>query len=136
MCRLFGQHAHQGFDSAQPLCSADNALRFQSHRHPHGWGIGWWEDGLPRVRRGILPAHSDDAFLAAGRELRAPVVVAHVREASVGEVRDENTHPFQHGPWLFAHNGTVARFRDVAGVRTALASGDRPRPAGGAARRH
>ena len=122
MCRLFGQHAHLGFDSAQPLCSAENALRFQSHRHPHGWGIGWWEDGQPRVRRGILPAHSDGAFLDAGRAIRAPVVVAHVREASVGPVRQENTHPFLHGRWLFAHNGTVARFEDHAALREALAS--------------
>jgi predicted glutamine amidotransferase len=122
VCRLFGQHAHPGFDSAQPLCSAENALRFQSHRHPHGWGIGWWEAGQPRVRRGLLPAHSDGAFLDAGRAIRAPVVVAHVREASVGTVRQENTHPFQHGCWLFAHNGTVARFEDHAALREALAS--------------
>lgn len=122
MCRLFGQHAHSGYDSAEPLCTAENALRFQSHRHPHGWGIGWYEGTTPRVRRGTLPAHSDEAFLAAGREVRSKVVVAHVREASVGPVRPENTHPFQHGPWLFAHNGTVARFRDVAKVRTAIAA--------------
>jgi glutamine amidotransferase len=120
MCRLFGQHAHTGFDSAEPLCTAENALRFQSHRHPHGWGIGWYEGTAPRVRRGTLPAHSDQAFLAAGREVRSPVVVAHVREASVGTVRHENTHPFLHGRWLFAHNGTVARFRDHALVRAAI----------------
>jgi predicted glutamine amidotransferase len=122
MCRLFGQHAHAGYDSAEPLCTAENALRFQSHRHPHGWGIGWYEGGAPKVRRGTLPAHSDQAFLAAGREVRSPVVVAHVREASVGPVRDENTHPFLHQRWLFAHNGTVARFRDSADVRTAIAA--------------
>jgi glutamine amidotransferase len=72
------------------------------------------------VRRGILPAHSDDAFAAAGKEIRAPVVVAHVREASVGPVLPENTHPFVYDRWLFAHNGTVARFRDVPEVRSAI----------------
>jgi predicted glutamine amidotransferase len=122
VCRLFGQHAHPGFDSCEPLCGAENALRFQSHQHPHGWGIGWWEDGQPRVRRGILPAHSDGAFLDAGRAIRAPVVVAHVRDASIGPVARENTHPFQHGRWLFAHNGTVARFKDRREVREALAA--------------
>lgn len=122
MCRLFGQHAHPGFDSAEPLCTAENALRFQSHRHPHGWGIGWYQGGEPRVRRGTLPAHSDQAFLEAGREVRSPVVLAHVRDASVGPIRHQNTHPFQHGPWLFAHNGTVARFKDSADVRAALAA--------------
>ena len=110
MCRLFGHHARPGFDPCVPLCSAENALRFQSHRHPHGWGIGWYVDGSPHVRRGLLPAHADEAFVAAGREFRSAVVIAHVRDASVGPVSEENTHPFVHGRWLFAHNGTVARF--------------------------
>ncbi len=122
MCRLFGQHAHPGFDSCEPLCSAENALRFQSHRHPHGWGIGWYENGTPHVRRGILPAHSDESFVIAGHEVRSRLVVAHVREASVGPVRHENTHPFLHDRGLFAHNGTVARYKDSPDVRTALAA--------------
>jgi len=120
MCRLFGQHAQLGFDVCEPLCSADNALRFQSHRHPHGWGVGWYVDGAPHVRRGILPAHADDSFVAAGREVRSAVVIAHVREASVGPVLPENTHPFLFDRWLFAHNGTVARYREVPGVRAAI----------------
>jgi glutamine amidotransferase len=120
MCRLFGHHAHAGFDACEPLCSARNALRFQSHKHPHGWGIGWYEGATPLVRRGILPAHADDAFVEAGHAIRSPVVIAHVRDASVGPVRHENTHPFLFGSWLFAHNGTVARFRDHAEVREAL----------------
>jgi glutamine amidotransferase len=120
MCRLFGHHAHPGLDPCVPLCSAENALRFQSHRHPHGWGIGWYVDGLPHVRRGLLPAHADESFVAAGQEIRSAVVLAHVRDASVGPVAAENTHPFLHGRWLFAHNGTVARFKDDPDVREAL----------------
>ncbi len=120
MCRLFGHHARPGFDPSVPLCSAENALRFQSHRHPHGWGIGWYVDGTPHVRRGLLPAHADEAFVAAGREIRSAVVIAHVRDASVGPVAEANTHPFVHGRWLFAHNGTVARFKDHPEVRDAL----------------
>lgn len=122
MCRLFGQHAHAGFDVTEPLCTASNALRFQSHKHPHGWGIGWYVNGAPHVRRGILPAHADETFVAAGREIRSNVVLAHVREASVGPVLHENTHPFVHDRWLFAHNGTVARFRDDPDVRAAIAA--------------
>jgi predicted glutamine amidotransferase len=120
MCRLFGQHAHPGADACEPLCSADNALRFQSHRHPHGWGIGWYADDGPHVRRGILPAHADEAFVEAGLEVRSRIFVAHVREASVGPVHPENTHPFLSGGWLFAHNGTVARFQSEPAVRTAI----------------
>jgi glutamine amidotransferase len=120
MCRLFGQHAHPDVDACAPLCGAANALRFQSHRHPHGWGIGWYVNGAPSVRRGILPAHADEAFAAAGREIRSAVVIAHIREASVGPVRHENTHPFVFDRWLFAHNGTVARWHDDPDVRAAV----------------
>jgi glutamine amidotransferase len=120
MCRLFGQHAHPGFDLCAPLCSAENALRFQSHRHPHGWGIGWYEHALPVLRRGLLPAHADEAFVHAALSARSAVVVAHVRDASIGPVSEDNTHPFRHGRWLFAHNGTVARFDKARTVREAI----------------
>jgi glutamine amidotransferase len=120
MCRLFGQHARPGFDLCAPLCSAENALRFQSHKHPHGWGIGWYVDGHPVIRRGLLPAHADESFVHAATAARSRVVVAHVRDASIGAVTAENTHPFQHGRWLLAHNGTVARFKKVQAVRDAI----------------
>ncbi len=120
MCRLFGQHAHPGFDPCEPLCSAENALRFQSHKHPHGWGIGWYREGVPQRHLGLLPAHHDETFVSAARALASGVVVAHVRDASIGRVIEENTHPFVHGRWLFAHNGTLARFKRVGAVRDAL----------------
>jgi predicted glutamine amidotransferase len=122
MCRLFGQHAPPELDRCVPLCSAPNALRFQSHRHPHGWGIAWYQGGHVRVERGLLPAHADEAFVEAARAARSRVVIAHVRDASVGPVSAANTHPFVHGQWIFAHNGTVARFRHVARVRARLES--------------
>src|SRR3990172_3703546 len=120
MCRLFAQHASPEHDTREPLCIAHNALRAQSHKHPHGWGIGWYEAGDVRVRRGVMPAHADDAFVEAAREARSEIVLAHIRDASVGGVAEENTHPFVYGPWLFAHNGTVARFKRVGQVRSRL----------------
>lgn len=117
---MFAQHARPGLDPCEPLCSAENALRFQSHRHRHGWGIGWYEGAFPNVKVGTLPAHADEAFVAAARSARGRIVVAHVRDASVGPVAPENTHPFRHGRWLFAHNGTVARFARSRRVRDSL----------------
>jgi predicted glutamine amidotransferase len=127
MCRLFGQHAPPDLDRCQALCRDHNALRFQSHQHPHGWGIGWYQGGRVVVRHGLLPAHADEAFVKAAQSARSRIVVAHVRDASVGPVAEVNTHPFVHGRWLFAHNGTVARYRRSARVRAAVeAEIDRP----------
>ena len=127
MCRLFAQRADPDFDYREPLCGAENALRFQSHRHPHGWGIGWYVGREPRVRKGLLPAHADRAFVEAARAARSHLVLAHVRDASVGKVAAENTHPFAAGPWLFAHNGTVARFKTSAALRAAIERRIHPR---------
>ncbi len=120
MCRLFGQRADPDYDTCEPLCSSHNALRTQSHQHPHGWGIGWYVDGMPRVRRGIMPAHADVAFVRAAHRARSGIVVAHVRDASVGPVKLQNTHPFAFGRWLFAHNGTLARYRTSARIRSTI----------------
>ena len=127
MCRLFAQHASKHHDLHDPLCVAPNALRMQSHKHPHGWGIGWYDAAGVQVRRGVMAAHADDAFVEAARLARSEIVVAHVRDASVGAVAEANTHPFVHGRWLFAHNGTVARFKKVARVREAIEAEIAPR---------
>jgi len=120
MCRLFAQHAPREIDRADALCREENALRFQSHKHPHGWGIAWWVGRKVWVRRGLLPAHADASFAAAAQEARGRVVLAHIRDASVGPVVEANTHPFVHGRWVFAHNGTVARFARSERVRAAI----------------
>ncbi len=126
MCRLFGQLADSHQDACEPLCSAENALRMQSHKHPHGWGIAWFGSRGPVLRRGVMPAHADEAFMHAGQRARSRIVLAHVRDASVGRVAIENTHPFVEGRWVFAHNGTVARFKRSRLVRQALLSAISP----------
>ncbi len=67
-----------------------------------------------------MAAHADEDFVRAGRSARSRIVLAHVRDASVGRVALENTHPFVEGRWVFAHNGTVARYRRSRSVREAL----------------
>jgi len=127
MCRLFGQFADPRFDVSEPLCGAENALRTQSHKHPHGWGIAWYQGRVPTVRRGVMAAHADEAFVRAARHARSHLVLAHVRDASIGRVAIENTHPFVAGSWVFAHNGTVARFKKSRSVRDVIEGAIAPR---------
>jgi glutamine amidotransferase len=37
-------------------------------------------------------------------------VLAHLRKATVGDINTLNSHPFQFGAWVFAHNGEVYDF--------------------------
>jgi glutamine amidotransferase len=107
MCRLFGYRSQEPTGVQHELLEAANALCVQSREHPDGWGLGWYVGGAPQVERALDPAHEDDDFSAVGRSVASTTIVAHVRKASVGRVSLENTHPFQWGPWLFVHNGTI-----------------------------
>lgn len=120
MCRLFGCRSFAPGAVAHELFHGANALRVQSKEHPDGWGVGWYERDVPRVVRSLTPAHGDADFAKLSHFVNAQTVLAHVRKASVGRVSAENTHPFQRGPWLFAHNGTVPRWERARGPLESL----------------
>ena len=35
--------------------------------------------------------------------------MVHVRRATIGGLKDENTHPFTLGPYAYCHNGTILK---------------------------
>ncbi len=94
------------------LLAEDHSLLALSHEHSHGWGVGSWLGGRVQIAKGTGPAHADPEFTRTVRETTADCALAHVRRASVGAQRLENTHPFRDGRFLFAHNGTVQRFEE------------------------
>jgi predicted glutamine amidotransferase len=51
------------------------------------------------------------AQLAGGVDTHT--LIAHARYRSVGDPKDENTHPFRFRRWLFAHDGTVEAWPEV-----------------------
>jgi glutamine amidotransferase len=120
MCRLFGCHSLEPGPVTHELFHAANALRVQSREHPDGWGLGWFEGDAPRVVRSLTPAHGDLEFEKLSHFVAARTVLAHVRKASVGAIAMQNTHPFQRGPWLFAHNGTLPEWEKARGPLEAL----------------
>ena len=115
MCRLFGSRSLAPDGVAHELLHGSNALRVQSKEHPDGWGLGWYEGQSPQVVRSLTAAHGDEEFEKVSSFVRATTVVAHVRRASIGRVAEHNTHPFRRGRWLFAHNGTIPDWEQVAG---------------------
>ena len=112
---MFGFCAALPAAVARALIDEPNALQIQSRDHADGWGIGYYPEGAlaPLVLRSINPAFADDEFADTADRVSARTVIAHVRRASCGPVSLENTHPFHHDRWMFAHNGTVSRFQDV-----------------------
>ena len=119
MCRMFAVLGHQPLDLAPYLVTDGHSLgelsrcdrRGQSH--PDGWGIGVYEQDKPLVARGARAAHEDPQFAVTARRARSRMVMAHVRQKSVGPVDIRNNHPFAHSAWMFAHNGTLTGFASV-----------------------
>ncbi|MGV3723521.1 MAG: class II glutamine amidotransferase [Actinomycetota bacterium] len=113
MCRLYGFRANEPTKVECTLIRAQNALMLQSRgdlrgiEHPDGWGIGYYQDGLPVVERRATAAHADLHFNFTAERVFSQTVIAHVRRATVGAPELTNTHPFTFGAWVFAHNGTV-----------------------------
>ncbi|MDB4944241.1 MAG: Glutamine amidotransferase, class-II [Labilithrix sp.] len=127
MCRLLGVVASELTEFGLGLTGAPRCLATLSREHPDGWGIaihnasplatpseivlGAWD-----LHRGTAPAGADDRFHALAAHSKGHVMVAHVRQKTVGPTRLENTHPFVKDGWVFAHNGTV---KETDGLRAA-----------------
>lgn len=120
MCRLYGFLATDPTRVECSLIEAQNALLVQSRGdrrgvpNRDGWGLAAWSDGQPVIERRARPAHDDVEFLQTARSTRSTAMISHVRAATVGGASPANTHPFHHGPWVFAHNGTITGFDEVA----------------------
>lgn len=122
MCRLFGFRSVIPSQVHRSLVQADNALCSLSPEHPDGWGVAHYVDGAPHLTRSTSTAIHDHLFHRLSGVVSSDTVLAHVRKATRGGVSVLNTHPFQHGRWVFAHNGDVpelARARDALLARVA-----------------
>lgn len=58
-------------------------------------------------------AAESPVYSALSNQLESSCVVEHVRRATHGDNTIANTHPFQYGRWVFAHNGNIADFDDL-----------------------
>lgn len=120
MCRLYGFRGTAPTRLDCSLVRAQNALMAQSRQdrrglpNADGWGIGSFKDGQPVIEKCDTAAHEDRRFSESAGRVYSPTVLAHVRQATVGGARLANTHPFAHGVWLFAHNGTLTALDRVA----------------------
>ena len=87
-----------------------------------GWGIGFYVDGAPRLFRSKKPVYEErERFTSFVRQANSNIILAHVRRASNPRelpremiISVENSQPFKHEDYLFAHNGTITIPDEVA----------------------
>ncbi len=82
---------------------------------PLGWGLGFYQAGEVLLRRRPLDDREEIDLAEAAEDVRADVLLGHLRRASVGALRTENTHPFRYRSWLWAQTGTIDGFERLRG---------------------
>ncbi len=110
MCRIFGFRSVINSQVHHSLVHADNALNLQSQDHPDGWGVAYYVSEAPHIIKSEKTALTDSLFSHVSGVVSSETVVAHIRNATLGKLSLLNTHPFQLGPWVFAHNGNIKNF--------------------------
>ncbi|MGB1238535.1 MAG: class II glutamine amidotransferase [Pseudomonadales bacterium] len=111
MCELLGMSANVPTD----ICFSFSGLMQRgggTGPHRDGWGIGFYEGkGLRTFHDPEPSVDSAIAKFIQSHPIKSDVVVSHIRQANVGQVTLENTHPFSRelwgNMWCFAHNGQL-----------------------------
>jgi glutamine amidotransferase len=110
MCRLFGLYANRGVNVQFSFYEAEKSLEKLSIKNPDGWGIAWFYEGWHLCKEhGPLYLSKNAKKLA--KDVFGVIIVSHVRKATHGGAKLENTHPWLYKGYVFAHNGTI-RDRD------------------------
>lgn len=113
MGRLFGYMANR---SDRLLQAIDDELSPLLSVPPHGatgWGLGFFQGGEVLHKKRPMLEDSAIDWSQLVRDVRTDCAIFHIRQATVGDFRAENTHPFRMRNWLFAHNGTVEGFAAI-----------------------
>lgn len=110
MCRLLGIASSESTEFRMILRESPRSIATLSQEHSDGWGLAIHDAAAKtwRVHKGVERASDDAAFHAHAVGSRGELLIAHIRKRTVGETSLANTHPFERGPWVFAHNGTIA----------------------------
>lgn len=111
MCELFGMSARH---PATVNLSLDAFSHHGSRRglNKDGWGIALYQGRDVRLVKEPAPAEGSDCVrFIEGHAMPSPLVIAHIRHATLGAISYANTHPFARElggrMHTFAHNGKV-----------------------------
>jgi predicted glutamine amidotransferase len=111
MSRMFGLIGNRADLGARVLEAHRELLRVERPKgEALGWGIGFHQFGEVLLRRRPVDEREVIDLVESTERVRSDVLIGHVRRATVGALRTENTHPFRYRGWLYADTGTVPGF--------------------------
>jgi len=113
MARLFGLIGNRPDLAGRVLGLESEALCARTRGSALGWGLGFYQGGEVLMRRRPIDDREEIQLDKLAADVRADVLIGHVRSATVGALRTENTHPFRYRQWLFAQTGTLGQFDTI-----------------------
>lgn len=102
MCQLLGISSNKKVDINFSLIE----FKHRGIINSHGWGFAFIEGENWKIIKRPTSLYGED-IKQEKFKFKSKIIIGHVRLASCGEKVHENTHPFNIGKWIFAHNGTV-----------------------------
>lgn len=114
MARLLGMIANRP-DLCNRFAEYERAaLTAQRTAHEQwGWGVGFLHSGEVLLKRRPLDDREALSMADMIADVRSDIFIAHIRHATVGALRTDNTHPFRYRHFMFADTGTVEEFSEV-----------------------
>ncbi|MHA1657448.1 MAG: class II glutamine amidotransferase [Candidatus Heimdallarchaeota archaeon] len=109
MCELFGLSANKRVN----ILFSWKGFSQRGKKQPHGWGVAFYPDKSAIIFKEPIGTLSSPLanFLRDYQQIESKIFISHLRYASVGEHKHQNTHPFSRKlgerEWIFAHNGTI-----------------------------
>lgn len=109
MCELYA------VNSREPVRINDTLRLFYEHsvRHPHGWGLAYWEQQQVVIYREPCAAKDSEQLKNILNDpIASKIAFGHIRFATIGAIGPENCHPFtgvdcSGRDWTLIHNGTI-----------------------------
>lgn len=109
MARMFGLIGNRP-DLGSRVLEVDPSVLRLDVEEPVGWGVGFYQGGEVLLRRRPIDDRPVVDLSEAARNVRTDLMIGHVRRATIGPLRTENTHPFRYRQWLFAQTGSIDGF--------------------------
>jgi predicted glutamine amidotransferase len=109
MCRLLG-YCTRGEVPLAELMGDEGFADFTglSSVHNDGWGMAWYTGAGPQIHKSPDWAGGAPAYTKLAQEPLGDLGLLHFRWATPGlAINDANSHPFQYGPYVLAHNGAI-----------------------------
>ncbi len=109
MCEIYGFSGNRSMELNRDL------REFYSHadQHPNGWGLALFDEQKTELLKEVCRA-GKSALLSErlNSPIEAKTALAHIRLATIGNVEQDNCHPFtatdnSGRTWTLIHNGTV-----------------------------